>query len=72
MKRSDIKRYLIDKIDNKWDIPWEDFGDPCLNKDEFADNILSWLEEAGMLPPVRNADLKSSYGWARVYEWETE
>ncbi len=37
-----------------------------------ADVILTTLEQAGMLPPVRNADQKSSYGYARVYTWERE
>jgi hypothetical protein len=53
MKRSEMKDLLIDKIVNKWDLPWEDFGDPALNQDEFADDILSWLEELGMSPPQR-------------------
>jgi len=36
-----------------------------------AANILQIVEAAGMLPPIRNADQKSSYGYARIYEWET-
>lgn len=29
-------------------------------------------EELGMRPPIRDADQRSSYGYARVMEWEKE
>jgi hypothetical protein len=41
--------------------------------DALAYDILNTLEKKiGMLPPARNADLKSEYGYARIYEWEKE
>ena len=39
---------------------------------EFCSLLLQLTEEMGMLPPRRNADLKSSYGYAQIYEWEKE
>lgn len=40
--------------------------------DYIAETVLQSLEGLGMLPPIRNADLKSMYGYARIYEWEKE
>lgn len=37
-----------------------------------ADRILSALQGHGMLPPARDADQRSSYGYARVWTWEPE
>lgn len=39
---------------------------------DFMDEILTNLEKAGMLPPARDADQKSSNGYARVWEWSKE
>ncbi len=43
-----------------------------IDNEETSEEILSDLEKVGMLPPVRNADQKSSYGYARVWIWEKE
>lgn len=37
-----------------------------------ADEILKKLEALGLKPPFRDADQRSSYGYARVQEWENE
>lgn len=62
MKRSDALNIIQEQI-NK-----------CSGKDWVivADKILYALEGIGMLPPQRNADQKSSYGYAQVFTWENE
>lgn len=65
MKRSrvleEIKDILICKLD-------------CSRSfaEHVSEEILDKIENVGMLPPTRNADLKSAYGYARVQEWEKE
>jgi len=37
-----------------------------------ASTMLEACEEAGMLPPQRDAENKSSYGYAQLWRWEKE
>lgn len=72
MKRSELV-YLIDQyLMHEWqgNVPKDANG--AWDSWQSASNILEVVEKAGMLPPCRNADQKSSYGYARVYEWEKE
>lgn len=65
MKRSKVANKLVKLL--------KDWEGSMLDKN-CANEILTLLTgpEVGMLPPPRNADQKSSYGYARVYAWENE
>lgn len=75
-KRSEIVR----RMSEYWFglIPGEEmadiYDDPGLFDEvqERMGELLGFLEHKGMLPPPRDANLKSSYGYARVYTWEDE
>lgn len=41
-------------------------------QEKVAGDILTAIEEAGILPPQRDADLRSSYGYAQIWEWSKE
>jgi len=34
--------------------------------------ILEEMEKVGILPPCRDADVKSEYGYARIWKWSKE
>lgn len=46
--------------------------DPSETSDVIAEKILSEVVDIWGRPPGRCADLRSSYGYATVYEWEPE
>lgn len=63
MKRSEMIKIILSEIP----------GDEYWGPDEgVAQRVLDAIERAGMLPPQRNADKESSYGYAQVWEWEKE
>ena len=39
---------------------------------DYAEVALKTVETFGMLPPQRDADLKSSYGYAQKWTWNEE
>ncbi len=61
MKRSEAIRIIKDNLSG-----YTPDDEKCANW------ILEDLEKVGMLPPQRNADQKSSYGYAQIWEWEKE
>ena len=63
MKRSEVLSYLYNYL--------YDFGIESLESDEASEEILSGLEELGMLPPSVDRNLEHSN--ARfIYTWESE
>jgi aromatic ring-opening dioxygenase catalytic subunit (LigB family) len=63
MKRSEMLEKIEDSI-------FFEIG-PSPGSKKLADEILQEIEKE-MIPKARNADQKSDYGYARVYEWDTE
>jgi len=49
----------------------ENINEPGFAK-RLASTMLSACEEAGMLPPQRDAERRSSYGYAQLWRWEDE
>lgn len=66
MKKSEMIKLMIDKA-REWDDTIRDDA-----YEYIMPAILDAQLKAGMLPPTRNADQKSSYGYARINEWSEE
>lgn len=76
MKRSEMLDQLAEHVINKWDIPWDEYPGNN-NLEEFCDNVLTFLENKGILPPsTLNTNFKGGHNSViepyYVNEWEKE
>lgn len=72
MKRSEVVKLIAEDFKKMDFLSFEEDPLPMDTYLNDADAILSKLEDLGMLPPQRNADLESRNGYAQVWEWEKE
>lgn len=64
MKRSEMLKLMWDEVTST-----RTYMETTM---EILDKAIRVAEENGMLPPCRDADQKSSYGYARIFEWDKE
>lgn len=62
LRKSELREALVDLFAANHDIL----------TDVRADQIIGLVEDMGMIPPTRDADRRSSYGYARINQWEKE